>query len=226
MSSGNLLFKIFGRSPLGPLQTHMETVYKAVEHLKLFFESTLTNDWDKAFEIYNQISTQEREADELKKTVRLSLPQGFFLPVPRTDLLEMLVRQDSIANRAKDIAGITIGRKITFPSSMQKDFMIYLERSIQASFQAHQAIQELDNLLETGFSGREVDLVVSMIEKLDVIEHETDTMQIDLRQKLFSIEKDLNAVDVMFLYKLLDWTGDLADRAQKVGGQLEVIIAR
>lgn len=90
----------------------------------------------------------------------------------------------------------------------------------------HKVINELDELLETGFKGREVDLVESMIDELDRIEDDTDQMQIDLRQGLRAIENDYNPIDVMFLYKILEWVGAIADQAQRVCARLELMIAR
>ena len=43
-----------------------------------------------------------------------------------------------------------------------------------------------------------------MIHQLDVIEDDTDAMQIELRQQLMAIEGDLNPVDIMFLYKIFE----------------------
>jgi uncharacterized protein Yka (UPF0111/DUF47 family) len=51
-------------------------------------------------------------------------------------------------------------------------------------------INELDELLETGFKGREVALVEKMIHQLDKIEDDADAMQIKLRPSLLSIEKN------------------------------------
>jgi uncharacterized protein Yka (UPF0111/DUF47 family) len=48
----------------------------------------------------------------------------------------------------------------------------------------------------------------------------------EIRAQLFTIERDLQPVDVMFLYRVIDWIGDLADRAQKVGSRLQILIAR
>ena len=87
-------------------------------------------------------------------------------------------------------------------------------------------MNELDELLEAGFSGREGTLVESMIEELDSIEHDTDNMQIKLRSELYKLEKDLSPVDVMFLYQIIEWIGDVADRAQRVGNRLELLMAR
>ena len=51
-------------------------------------------------------------------------------------------------------------------------------------------------------------------------------MQIKLRKALRLAEKELNPIDVMFLYRTLEWIGDLADVALKVGSRLEIMLAR
>jgi len=137
----------------------------------------------------------------------------------------MLVLQDRLANKAKDISGLVFGRQMIFPEEIIDDYKLFLERCIAAVSQAQKAISELDDLLEAGFRGREVTLVEHMILELDKIERDTDRLQVKLRHTLFAIEKQLYPVDVMFLYKIIEWTGDLADHAHTVGGQLELLLA-
>jgi uncharacterized protein len=62
-----------------------------------------------------RIATLEREADRLKKELRLQLPKGMMLAMSRRDVLEVLTVQDRIANTAKDIAGLILGRGCGFP---------------------------------------------------------------------------------------------------------------
>ncbi|MDH5408268.1 MAG: DUF47 family protein, partial [Gammaproteobacteria bacterium] len=69
-------------------------------------------------------------------------------------------------------------------------------------------------------------LVHEMIKKLDEIESDTDKIQIKIRAELFKVEKDLPPIDVMFMYKILDWIGDLGDLSQRVGSRLELLLAR
>ena len=133
------------------------------------------------------------------------------MPVERTDLLELVTQQDKIANRAKDIAGRVIGRELVIPDSLQVSFMAYVKRCIDATGQASITVNEFDALLESGFRGREVDLVESLVNEIDSIEADTDKLQIALRKELKGIEGDMNPVDVMFLYNIIDWIGDLAD---------------
>jgi hypothetical protein len=80
--------------------------------------------------------------------------------------------------------------------------------------------------LETGFRGLEVEHVEEMLKELAVLEHETDELQGKLRNILFALEDTMRATDVMFTYRLLEWTGNLADDAQRVGSRLQLMLAR
>ena len=222
----NSILGVFAKSPIKPLEKHIRMVTKCCNQLVPFFAAVTEEDWSNAGKIRTKISKLERDADDLKRQIRLELPGGLFMPVDRADLLELLTQQDKIANRAKDIAGRIFGRKLTIPAELQEQFVAYVARSVDAAEKAADAINELDDLLETGFRGREVELVNKMISQLDEIEDDTDGMQIKLRKDLLTIEKDLNCVDVMFLYQIIDWVGDLADLAERVGARLEILLAR
>jgi len=220
------LSNLFGRSPIKPMQEHMAVAVKAATELVSFFEAVTAGDWTKASEIQQRVVKFENEADEIKKQLRLHLPKSLFLPVPRTDLLELLTMQDRIPNRAKDIAGIMMGRKMSVPASMKEQMLDFVRASVAAAEQALTAINELDELLETGFSGRELTVVENMIQELDALEEKADQLEIGVRTSLFALEAQLPPVDVMFLYNLIDWVGDLANRAHDVGGRLQLLLAQ
>jgi len=217
---------LFGSSPISPLQLHMAKVQSCIEALEPFVEASLEGKWAKAEKAQKKISMLENEADDLKKALRLNLPTGLFMPVSRRDILEVLTMQDRIANKSKDIAGLTLGRKIEFPEGMHKRIIEFVKRCIDASAQAQIAINELDELVATGFRGNEIKLVASMIKKLNKIENDTDKIQVKVRADLFKQEKDLPPIDVMFMYRVIDWIGDLADIAQRVGSRLELMLAK
>ncbi|WP_439860568.1 TIGR00153 family protein [Pseudomonas sp. MBLB4136] len=222
----NPFVSLFGRSPIGPMQQHIAKAHECAANLVPFFEAVMAEDWAKVEQVQQEMSRLEHEADKLKKSVRLHLPKSLFLPVPRSDLLELLSVQDKVANRAKDIAGLVLGREMMIPQALQPIMRSYVQRTVDASAQALKAMNELDELLETGFAGREAVLVETLIEELGVIEQDTDNLQIDVRRQLFKLEKELPPVDVMFLYQIIDWIGDVADRAQRVGNRLEQLLAR
>jgi predicted phosphate transport protein (TIGR00153 family) len=222
----NSILGVFAKSPIKPLEKHIKIAVKCSNQLIPFFKAVAEKDWTEAAKLRRKLSKLEQDADSLKRELRLELPGGLFMPVDRADLLELLTQQDEIANKAKDIAGIVLGRKLEIPAKLQSSFDLYLQRCIDATEKAAEAINELDDLLETGFRGREVVLVEKMITQLSLIEDDTDGMQIVLRRDLMSIEDELSPIDVMFLYQIIDWVGDLADLAERVGARLEILLAR
>lgn len=222
----NTFLSVFAKSPIKPIEEHIRKVHQASVELLPFFAAVYQKDWTQAAEVRKKIVALEKDADKLKREIRINLPRGLFLPVDRTDILELVAQQDKIANKAKDISGRVLGRELEIPAMIQTEFTAYVTRCIDATEMASQAINELDELLETGFRGREVNLVIKMVELLDAIEHDTDEMQIKLRKAVRLAEKDMNPVDVIFLYRTLEWLGDLADVALRVGSRLEIMLAR
>ncbi|KEY91110.1 hypothetical protein CF67_04106 [Candidatus Photodesmus blepharus] len=224
--SPNTIMGLFAQSPIKPLQRHVVYVNECCSHLVDFFESSSRGDWKKASDIHLQISRLEEKADKLKHEIRLKLPSGLLMPVNRTDMLELLTQQDKLANLAKDIAGRVYGRQLIIPKTLQEGFIIYLKRCLEAANQAQMVINELEELLRTGFIAREITLVAEMIHQLDEIEDDTDNMQVKLRQKLMEIEAEHSPIDIIFLYEIIEWTGGIADQAQRVGTRLELMLSR
>jgi predicted phosphate transport protein (TIGR00153 family) len=222
----NSFLAVFAKSPLKPIEQHIVTVTKCSNLLIPFFEASFSGDWEAAEKVHKEIGVFEEDADKIKRELRMSLPGGIFMPMQRQDLLDLLKHQDQIANKAKDVCGLVFGRKMQVPQEIQADFTEYLKRCIDATVQASKAINELDELLETGFRGREVNLVEKMVNELDAIEDDTDKMQIKLRSKLHALEANLPPVDVMFLYKIIEGLGGLADIAERVGSRLELMLAK
>jgi len=222
----NPIYSLFGKSPVKPLQKHMAKAQACVAQLEPFFDAVISKDWDKANSIYNEIDQLESKADAIKTKLRLNLPKGLFSSMSRRDLLGVLNMQDNIADKAKDIAGLILGRQMDLPESIALSMKEFVVRGIDASSQAEKVVNELDELVETGFRGAQVKLVNNMIETLGKIESDTDAIQIEVRAKLFAVEKDLPPVDVMFLYRIIEWIGDLGDIAQSVGSRLQLMLAK
>lgn len=217
---------LFGASPIRPLQEHMAKVTACAEELLVFFDAVNARDWPRADQARARVTALENEADDLKKHLRLHMPKSLFMPVPRADLLDLLTMQDKIANRVKDITGLMTGRRMTFPAGMGDAFLAYVARSVDAVRQAEKSVNELDEVFEAGFGGPEMELAGRLITELDRIEKDTDQMQIGIRASLFKIEKELPPVDMMFLYKIVEWIGDVGDLAQRVGSRLQLLLAR
>lgn len=221
---GNYIAKIFGASPVAPLQEHMETCYRTARVLNDFFAAVIGSDWARVDELRAEIVALENDADRLKAQIRAQLPKSMFMPVAREDLLELVLVQDRIPNLARDVSGLVQGRRMKIPESMQHAFQEFVERNVAAAKKARKTIRELDELYETGFRGEEVELVTAFISEVDELEHQTDELQAALRGQLFALEDKLPPVDVIFLYKVIELLGEIGNMAERIGRRLELLI--
>lgn len=225
MAKTPLFLQLFSQSPMKPIQHHMAKCSECAAALVPYFSAVLQSDWQLAEERYNNIVSLENEADLLKREIRLNLPRNLFLPVSREDLLELLRVQDSIANYSKDIAGLVLGRKLVFPEPAHSTLQRLLDESITATSLASKAADEMNNLVRSGFSGQNASLVEDILDKLGDVEHQSDMIQVELRQIIFSLESQLKPVDAMFIYRIIELIGDVADSAQTTGNRLMCVIA-
>ena len=221
----NMMANIFGTSPVVPLEKHVDIACQATETLNEFFSAIVDTDWGAARRHCEQIIELEHAADDLKKEIRLHLPRSLFMPVPREDLLTLLHVQDQMANRAKTIAVLVIGRHLEIPPALAHEWLEFVSRNVDAARQARKSVRELDELYTSGFRGAEVTLVESLVEELDRIETDTDDREIALRASLFDVEKEIDPVSAIFLYRVIELTGEIADLAERIGRRLELLYA-
>ena len=226
MKSTNPMAALFGKSPFKPMQEHMRIVLECVAEVPPLFQALVDGDAKKVEAQKELIFEKEHAADALKNELRGRLPKSMLMPVDRRDLLDVLGMQDSIADTAQDIAGLLVERRMKVPKGMGEPLLAMVNRCVDTCAQAGKIIEELDELVEMGFRGREATQVEDMVAELNRIEDETDEMGMALSRTLFSQEDDMKPVSVMFWYQLIQWIGDLADYAEKVGDRLRLLLAR
>jgi len=226
MRTTNPIASLLGRSPFKPMQAHMRIVNECIGHVPALFEALIAGDQAEVVKVKDLIFAKEQEADDLEHELRASLPKSLFLPVDRRDLLDLLNMQDCIANTAQDIAGLMIERDMMVPEGMAEPLRELVQRCVDACNLATKIIEEMDELIEAGFGGREAASVLDMVEQLSAIEDETDEMGVKLTQILFAKEDEMKPVSVMFWYQMIQWIGDMADYAEKAGDRMRLLIAR
>ena len=227
MRASNPIASLLGSSPFKPMQAHMRVVIECAEEVPGLFDALIAGDQAGLTAAKDRIFAKEAEADELKNNIRAHLPKSIFMPVDRRDFLEVLNMQDSIADTAQDIAGLMSERDMSVPAGMSADDVkAFVARCVDTAKEALGIIEELDELIEMGFRGKEAGKVEDMVTKLNQIEDETDEMGMNLARALFAKEDEMKPVSVIFWYQMIQWIGDIADYAEKVGDRMRLLIAR
>jgi predicted phosphate transport protein (TIGR00153 family) len=206
------------------MQQHMRAAVECARQILPLFEEMVAGDTAAVGERRREIDRLEHEADRIKNEIRSNLPKRMFLAVERRDMLEILDYQDSIADVAQDIADLADLRGMVVPKELASAFLELVRRVVSACEQAERVINELDELVETGFRGREVARVDEMIEELSRMETDTDELEERVQRLLFGIEDQLG-ISAMFWYRLIDYVGDMADYAERVGNRLRLLTA-
>ena len=217
--------KLVGRSPIGPMQAHMKAAVDCAREIIPLVEAMASGDAAGVRQQRETIDELEHAADEIKHEIRGQMPRRLLMAMERRDLLDILDYQDSIADVTQDIAELADQRSMKLPESLVEPFRALALRTVVACEQGQRVIDELDELIETGFGDREVTRVEEMISKLGRIETETDQLLDSACRTLFAMEDELGVATV-YWHQILLWIADVADYAEKVGNRLRLLIAR
>ncbi len=216
--------KLFGKSPFAPLQTHMDKVTKCIEKLPMILEAAAKGEEKKVEDISAIISKLEHEADLTKNDIRNHLPKSLFLPIDRSDLLEILSLQDSIADKAEDICILLTLRKLPAFDRIGSEFLSFANKNIETCLLARKVIKEMDELLESSFGGLEAAKVKAMVEQIALQEHELDKLQYQITKHLYSFGDTLPPVSFHLWTTLIREVGSLSNYAEKLGDHIRMIL--
>lgn len=216
--------KLVGRSPVGPMQEHMKAAVACARQITPLIEAMATGDLAAVKAQRETIDGLEHEADRIKHEIRSRMPRRLMMAMERRDMLEILDFQDSIADVTQDIAELADQRGMVLPEPLAEPVRALGRRVVATCEQAQRIIDELDELIETGFGEREVARVETMIGQLGDIESETDELLDRAARTLFSMEEELG-IGTVYLHQVLLWIADIADYAERVGNRLRLLIA-
>jgi len=226
MKTTNPLARLLRQSPFEPIQEHMDIVALCTAELPLLFEALHQGDRQRLEDVARRIDELESSADAIKNELRYRMPKTLMTPVDRRDILTLVAAQDNMADKVEDIAKILILREMTVPDALWPDLSALITRVADTCHQAHNVIENLDELLEVGFRGRYSKKVRKMVRQLKAVEAETDVLSATTARKLFAIEKELDPVSVIFWNELIMLTADVANKAENVGDTLMLFLAK
>ncbi|RMF59227.1 MAG: TIGR00153 family protein [Calditrichaeota bacterium] len=219
-----VLGNLFTRSPFSPLQSHMEKVSECVYKMKDLFNAYFEGDYGRIPTLVNEISELEHAADLTKNEIRNNLPKGIFLAINRSDLLEILSLQDTIADKAEDIGVLFTLKELEHLKDLENDLKAFLDKNIEAFDHAHRIIQEMDELLETSFGGKEAEKVREMVEEVAYMEHEADVLQRNLLKKLYNIGDQIPYTSFTLWLTILQRISALANLSEKLANRIRMLL--
>jgi uncharacterized protein len=216
--------KLFGRSPFVPLQMHMEKVAECIERIPEIMDAYRRQDKDEVASLAEKLSRLEHEADLIKHDIRNSLPRGLFMPVDRANLLRILSIQDSIANRAENFGVLLTFKQANTFKGFEEVFDKLLATCLDTFELARGVVNQLDELLETGFGGVEAQAVQELVSKVAQKEYESDLVQRELVRLLLANEDAISYGDFFLWTRIIQQIGGIADRSENLASAIRVTL--
>jgi len=222
----NIIQELFGKSPFGPLVEHTKKVHECVEMIRPLMEALVNEDYEEIRRLQDRISRLEYEADTIKHNVRDHLPRRYFMPVDRVDLAGFISSQDNIADKTEDFAVILTLRKTKLHPDIMDKFFEFVDQIFQVTGTLLTAAVELNNLAEASFSGAEAKVVLNLLKGLNEEEWKADRMARSLSKDVYSLEKQLDPITIIFYEKMILTLGAIANEAENAGDMLRTMILK
>jgi len=221
-----IINELFGKSPFGSLVEHTKKVHECVEVIRPLMEALVSEDYSEIRRLQDKISRLEYEADIIKQNVRDHLPRRYFLPVDRIDLENFISNQDKIADMTQDFAVILTLRKVKLHPYVIDKFFEFVDQIFQVTETLLNAAEELNNLAETSFSGTEAKIMLNLIKGLSEEEWKADRLARSLSKDVYSLEKELDPISIMFYEKMILTLGSIANAAENAGDMLRIMVIK
>jgi predicted phosphate transport protein (TIGR00153 family) len=216
--------KLLGRSPFGLLQRHMEQVAKCVAKMEESLGILERRNWEDAEKLADEVSKLEHQADQIKDEIRDKLRRRLFMLVHRAQFQEILAIQDNLADTAEDVAVLLTIRRLDTPSLMMDEFRRFCDVNLRAFRLAESIINELDELMETGFGGAEAEKVRTVIHDIAYTEHQADVLQRSLLKKILSDEAGLSAADLSMWIQLVKDLSRISNYSENLADSLRITL--
>ncbi|MGH7483247.1 MAG: TIGR00153 family protein [Longimicrobiales bacterium] len=220
------ILELLGRSPFRPLAEHAERCHETVVLLRPLFDAFVAERWTDLAGHFAEIRRLEHEADKLKNEIRDHLPSSILLPVDRGDILLFLKEQDSIADRAEELAILLDMRRTPTPAEMRDAVLGFVDHVIATSELWYAVARDLPILQETSFSGPKVRKTMEQIGRISEMEWEAEQLEVSISKTLFTLEEQVGPITVMLWMRILQRIGAVANHAENTADHLRLMLAR
>ena len=212
--------KLFGRSPFGRVQEHMAQVATCIAKMSEAIAALAEDRYSDLDQIAADVSHLEHQADQIKDDIRNRLLKRIFMPIDRAEVLEIVSLQDALADTAEDLCVVLTIKRISIPDDIRDDFGEFCNLNVKAFETVATIIDQLDELIESGFGGAEGELVRSLARQVAYTEHQADLVQIRLLKKLYAHDQDMTAGEFHLWMRLTRILGSISNLSENLADRV------
>jgi predicted phosphate transport protein (TIGR00153 family) len=213
-------------SPYKVLQEHFKRVCKAVRKLDKMVKLYLEGNFTEAASVSVEISRLEREADELKRHLRATLPRKIFMPISKEDLLAILASNERIADTCQDVAQILDMRETKIPDGLHPLLERFLGHIIDAVDSLRDMMNHLERLLESTFAKVETNVIITLGHRVHEHEYKADSVNKELSRAIYALEGKESPMALVHLMRFTDVLDSVADNAENAALRMVLVVSK
>lgn len=214
------------KSPFSQLLDHMCKVEEGISLLGEGLIKYYKGEYGGFSELAKKVSKIEHEADLIKSSIRSHLPSSLLMPVDKGRFLWTLREQDAILDHAENLSEMLDMRHTKIPKELQQLFIDHTKQVMKTVCTMEVAVQNIRDLVETGFVKREREQTKQYIKDVHDCEWKADQLRYQMTRGIYKLEKKLSSMDMYHLLKITDWVDEIADHAENVADWLRSMIAK
>lgn len=219
-------FRLVGRKErrlLDLISDHFDVVVRTVEQLESVLESAKTGNWKGVEEMTDKVAELETLADGLHRDAVVAVSQGAFFSGTRQDFLELMEKNDEVADAAQNAARILAEAPID-----QQSFLALYKEPAATIGDLFARLLTAVRLVKESISALETDAEVAVSKSLLVerAEEEADEIKDHLMKNIFAHRSDLQVLTLLQLRDFVLKLDDVADAAEDSSDLVISLVAK
>jgi predicted phosphate transport protein (TIGR00153 family) len=202
---------------------HLDAVVRTVEQLQLLLDAAKGSQWNVVEEMADKVAELETLADGLHRDAVVAVSQGAFFSGTREDFLELMEKNDEIADAAQNAARILAENPID-----QQSFLVLYAKPEATLGNLFARLLEAVRLLKESIDALESDaeLAVSKSMLVERAEEEADEIKSTLIKEIFTHKSDLEVLTLLQLRDFVLKLDDVADAAEDSSDLVVSLVAK
>jgi predicted phosphate transport protein (TIGR00153 family) len=147
------------------------------------------------------------------------------MPVDRRDLLEILNFNNRVADECLLVAEHMMVPVAPLPAALADGFCTATRQCVAVVQQTVCVMDEMDEMVETGFGGREATLVSGMLDEVGAARKRADNAIQNLFRALFTQGEALSPIAVVFWSRILDELTEVTRTAGRASNRVRLLLA-
>jgi len=206
------------------LREHSNKVHQSVELIQSLADALLAEDYEKIRTLHEQMSGIRDEVDQIKLSLYGQIKEMHFHSAGGDALSQYLACQDKVADSSQDFAELLVLRKTTIPIELRDDFRAFVTQVVNVSRRTMSLAEGLFSEAETVCTDADVQNLLGAIRGIIDENGRARQREMEFARHVYSLEKQLDPVTVMFLDKYCAALREVADNAERAAEHLRLMV--